>query len=359
MAGTSGKQISPIINLLRNPESFNFYQAVRLLKYAKNYDIPLNAAEFPPSSNVSFLKISHLNFQVSSACSLPSSAIVMLGTVEDPNNQEMSIVNLKVSFFGLTGINGALPHHYTEKLLFNTHQGNFVLKDFFNIFNNKAIELFYKAWKKNHYYVGYKPSRHLLSSDPFSFALESLAGADSKSLISNLKIAKETFAYYASLFCGQVSSAVALEAMLNEYFELPIAINQFQGEWLYLNDRDLSVIGNRNSIFGRYHQLGQDMVLGKRQWVIQNNFRVYIGPVDYTQFRLIHPKSELIFNLVQMIRLYVKAELTFDIQIELKSSEIPICRLNVKESMILGWNTWIRNKPLLKNSKAVVIHINK
>ena len=102
------------------------------------------------------------------------------------------------------------------------------------------------------------------------------------------------------------------------------------------------------------NQLGFTAVIGERVWDIQSKFRLRLGPLDYHQFleflpdRSPVPDRKALFLLVHMVKLYVGIGLDFDVQLVLRSAEVPDCQLEEDSHFgaRLGWNTWLRSQPL-------------
>ena len=60
--------------------------------------------------------------------------------------------------------------------------------------------------------------------------------------------------------------------------------------------------------------------------------------------------------LSQLTRSYVGGEFTFDLQLVLKTGEVPRLRLGGKreDAAHLGWNTWVAARPIVREADDVV-----
>ena len=153
--------------------------------------------------------------------------------------------------------------------------------------------------------------------------------------------------------------AVALEAMLQDYFQVPTRIDQFQGQWLQLEP------SSRTHLDGELgnNQLGVSAVAGDRVWDRQSKFRVRLGPMTYAQFTEFLPDRDPVaerktfFLLVHLIRLYAEPTLDFDVQLVLKAEEVPDCQLTGDGTFgaRLGWNTWLLTRSATVDAEDVVL----
>jgi type VI secretion system protein ImpH len=149
------------------------------------------------------------------------------------------------------------------------------------------------------------------------------------------------------LLAQQVRSAAGLRAMLQDYFRLPVEVCQYQGQWLRIEPAQQSQLR-----LGGNNQLGHTTVIGDRVWDTQSKFRIRIGSLGYDDFLEFLPDRAPVSNrkalylLVHLVKLYVGPSLDFDIQLVLKSSEVPECQLQPEPAFgaRLGWNSWCRSQ---------------
>jgi type VI secretion system protein ImpH len=91
--------------------------------------------------------------------------------------------------------------------------------------------------------------------------------------------------------------------------------------------------------------------------VAQGKFRLRIGPLTYAEFCRFFPDGgDLLRPVCQLARSYVGPEFAFDLQLVLKPAEAPGLRLGGKAGVRsrLGWNTWLRSRPLTREVDDVV-----
>ena len=358
--------------LFQEPYRFEFFQAVRLLERLA----PERRTVGRQASSGNEI----VRFHVPATMAFPASPIheIDVPTEQQPTPQ------MWVNFMGLTGPSGVLPRHYTEMLV-RRHidfrgPERFVLQDWFDLFNHRLISLFHRAWEKYRFWIPYERGEHLREMpDTFTQTLRSLIGLGTPALHNRLQVAvpqipahapgeRETtptriqdlsLLRYAGLLAQRPRSAANLEALLADYFLVPVQVEQFQGQWLQLEDSDQSQLGSNEPTA----MLGTGAVVGPRVWNVQGKFRVRLGPLTYQQFCTFFPdhsptsQRKTFFLLSQLVRLFAGPEFDFDIQLTLRREEVPPTRLAADDEVgpRLGWNTWLCNSPPEQDAEDAVI----
>lgn len=331
--------LSSLKKLLTSPQSFDFFQAVRLLESSAQGKFYPVGYDYEPQQEVA-------RFHSAASLAFPASSIIRMF---HPNI-------LEVSFLGLFGANGLLPTHYTELVIKCFQEKDTELKDFLDLLNHRLISLFYRAWKKYHFYVGYEQVQHgIESADHFTQALMSLVGNGTAYLKNRSLINDETWLYYAGFFTGLSRPAINLEALLSDYFSVPIKIKQFQGKWLFIAEHDQTRLDNKNS----FNALGVTSVVGQRIWNIKQNFQICVGPLSQQQFKNFLPNGEWLRLLVTLTRRYVGFNLNFDVQLILAAQDMLFCCLRYENSTALSWNTWLMSKNSLFDAGDTILNIKK
>jgi type VI secretion system protein ImpH len=244
---------------------------------------------------------------------------------------------------GLVGAAGALPHHYTASLLRRIRDKDVALRDFLDLFHHRLLSLFYRAWGKYRLPLAYERSKAESGAgeDPGSRALFCLVGLAPESLRGRVAVDDEVFLHYAGHIAHHPRSATALEALLADYFAMPIRVVQMVGQWLHLDVADRSRLAA-----GGNNRLGE-VVVGRRVWDVQGKIRLRVGPLSRAEFRRLLPDGTALRPLGQLARTYAGPELDIDVQPVLRAEEVPWCRLDGSgpDRPRLGWNTWVRRRP--------------
>ena len=132
-----------------------------------------------------------------------------------------------MNFMGLFGPLGALPLYYSEMIRERLRAKDTTMVAFFNIFNHRMISLFYQAWEKYRFTIAYERGER----DRFSHHLLDLIGLGTVGLAEAADRAGRSLLFYSGLFALHARSATALRQILEDYFDVPVEVEQFVGAW--------------------------------------------------------------------------------------------------------------------------------
>lgn len=258
--------------------------------------------------------------------------------------------SVRASMAGLLGPLGAMPPSYNELVIREQRNRAHGLSSFFDLFTSRLAELFVDASEK------YRLARRLRwspdrSGNAFIRALFSLAGFGTARLKEKVRPDDELILRFSGFFAARTRNAVNLQAMLQEFSGLPVAIELFKGRWLTIPESERSRMGQPQGV-----QLGINSMAGAAIHDFGGSFRVVVGPVGYEDYRSLSPGSANIDALFALTRLYVDPSLDFDIQVVLKKEHIPFCQLGGRgDPPRLGWNSWARVAAADRDSDDAII----
>jgi type VI secretion system protein ImpH len=279
----------------------------------------------------------------------PPSPIYEITRGEGPDEP----VHMTVAFMGLTGPQGVLPRHYTEMVMDRLKENDRTLLVFFDLFTHRFISLFYRAWEK--YYLPTLFEQTVgrnKGKDPVSESLFALLGLGTDGLKENLDFKSSSLLGYVGLLSQRPRSAASLQQILQHYFELPVKVIQFIGEWLTLSEGDHTRLSTNDA----NNVLGATTVAGTRVWDQQARVQIQLGPLNLTSFTRMLPSGETYPALVQLTRFFIGQELNFDVRPILKAEEVPFCQLkdDVECPPRLGWTTWLKCEEFTQDARDVV-----
>jgi type VI secretion system protein ImpH len=325
----AGLTDSPIgQQLVEDPCSFEFFQAVTLLQRLR--------ADLRPVGDFSSPSDEVVRFKANPRLAFPASEIQKL---EAPGNAQPEMM---VNFMGLTGPMGVLPYTYSELILERARAKDYGLAAFLDIFNHRAISLFYRAWQKSRFPVTYSLGG---KRDLFTQYLLDLVGLGTTGLRDRLEVEDEALLHYVSLVAMQSRSAEALEEILADYFEVPVEIQQFTGGW-YALDRATQCAMTDEETASR--QVGEGAVVGDFVWDRQARVRIRIGPLGMERYCDFLPEGSAYKCLVAITRFFSNQTLDFELQLVLDRSDVPGVELDADSDhpARLGWISWAKIAPL-------------
>jgi len=324
--------------LFAEPYSFEFVQAVRLLQTFYPNRKPVGLFSSPDSEIVRFGARAVLTF--------PASEVHELD--ERPGRAPL----MRVNFIGLIGPLGVLPLYYTELVSERLRERDRVLRDFLDIFHHRIISLFYRAWQKYRFQVGFEQGR----GDAFSQYLLDITGLGTKGLQRRQQIRDVSFLYYAGLLAQQPRSAEALRLILHDYFEVPVSVEQFLGAWYQLDESSQC---NLEDAFESCQQLGFGAVVGDEIWDPQSRVRIVLGPLSLKRYLDFLPSGTAFKPLQSMTRFFAGDEFDFEVQLLLKREETPRLQLGAigDEAPQLGWVSWSKTREMEYNPCETILQL--
>jgi type VI secretion system protein ImpH len=259
---------------------------------------------------------------------------------------------MSVNFMGLTGPLGLLTPYYTEYIIERTRRKDYALRDFLDIFNHRAISLFYQAWKKYRSNITQEDT----GVDQFSHQLLALVGLGTPGLQGRQAVEDETFIHYAGLFSQNPRSALALEQILSDYFGVAVAVEQFAGAWYKLDRSSQSSLDDSGSSTG---MLGFGAVLGDEVWDQQSVVRIRLGPLSLSQYLDFLPTGTAWEPLRSLVKFYFNDQLDFEVQLVLRRDETPRCELGSlgDDAPRLGWTTWAKTNDMQRNPDETILRL--
>jgi type VI secretion system protein ImpH len=320
---------------------FDFFQAVRLLGWV-----------FPGRSGVGGKAKPHeevARFGARLSLAFPPSAIHDIEWTPDTPAPARVIV----AFMALTGTQGVLPFHYTERMIARKAVKDHTLSAFLDLFNHRMVSLFYRAWEKYHRAALYEAAvLHGERPDAFTHSLFDLIGMGTEGLRGRMRIHDESLLLYAGLVAQRPHSASALRGILRDYFGMPVEIEQCLGNWHTLEPEDrcyLSPEQERN-------QLGEGAILGEEVWDQQARFRIRAGPLEFLRFLDFLPGAPGLTKLLELTEFLTGRAAAFDVQVVLRKREVPYCRLDDEglDAPRLGYMGWLKTEDFICDAHDAV-----
>jgi type VI secretion system protein ImpH len=322
--------------LRREPYTFDFFQAIRLLEKFRPERKPVGQFVHPEA------EIAH--FRAHPSLAFPASQIQDLEWPED------GPVRMLVNFMGLIGPEGVLPNPYTSLIIERQRDGDNTLRDFLDIFNHRIVSLFYRAWRKYRVDVACERGEREL----FSRHLLSLLGLGTEGMRDRQTLSDESLIYYAGLLAQRPRSAQALQQILSDYFDVPVAIEQFAGGWYRLDRETQCRVSEENTDSG---ELGFGAVVGDEMWSQQSRVRIVIGPLTLERYADFLPDGQSFEPLRGWVRFFSNDEWDFELKLILEREQVPACTLGADGASgpQLGWVSWVKSAPFQRDPGDTVL----
>ncbi|MGL4325522.1 MAG: type VI secretion system baseplate subunit TssG, partial [Beijerinckiaceae bacterium] len=227
------------------------------------------------------------------------------------------------------GPQGALPSALNEEASLYLMRGDDALPRFLDLFNNRFLQLFYRAW------ANARPIAQAdrPDADRFRAYIGSTIGLGSP-LAANLDSVPDAVKlYYAGLMGAQAKSASRMASLISGVFGLRCEVQEFVGTWLVLPAADRSRIGGVNAT------LGQALMLGERTYSVSDKFTLKLTTASLADYEQYLPTGKRAEYLSDLVTFHLGEELDWDVQLALPAREARPMVLG--QSGRLGWTSWM------------------
>lgn len=305
--------------LFERPWSFSFFQAVRLLHRFDTFRHPLGSFE-RPSSHVA-------RIGVPTTIAFPASEVQALQPAGS------AAPELSVNFLGLIGPQGVLPYWYSIVIDEAGRSRNHAAKAFLDIFQHRMLSHFYRAWEHGHHEVAWERG----GEDSLEPVVRASAGVGSPGLQHRMGIADASLMFYSGLLGPTQRSAIGLEQLLCDYFDLPIRVEQFVGGWFALDRSAMLSLDDESPSA----ELGIGSVIGDAIWNEQARARIRIGPLKRADFERFLPSGLAYSELQELVRFYSDDAVEFELQLVMRRDDVKGTSLGDSGALPLGWGSWM------------------
>ncbi|MFV0491056.1 MAG: type VI secretion system baseplate subunit TssG [Pseudorhodobacter sp.] len=309
-------------NLQRSPARFDLSTALRIAEAeARARDLPMVIDAQPGA---------HL-------------ALAPVETV----NADDRMIRVTANAMALVGPMSPLPIQYTELAARDRRRRAGGLSAFLDLFSDRLTWLFIEASEK--YSLPKLLRWYRPNANGILRALNALIGFATPGLEDRTPLKGNTTLQYAGLLSQRTRSAVGLRALAQAELGLPVQVQQFHLRWRKLPQSEQSQMDGTV-------RLGANALAGAHVPDRSGQCRIIVGPVRYPDFMSLEKGQPRIERLHRLVRLYLGPVLDYDIQIILDRRDLPETQLGGgAPSARMGWNSWARNEPAIRDSDEAVI----
>jgi type VI secretion system protein ImpH len=245
-------------------------------------------------------------------------------------SQQGDKIKLQLFGLGIWGAQGAMPLHLSELAYSRYTHHDHSLIDFVDIFHHRALSLFYRAW----FLSQDTASLDRKDDERFSFYVGSLIGLDPAELSPAPLPIHPRLAASAHLI-REARNPDGLLGAMQYYFEVPVRMEEFELQWIFLEGKDQTALGDDRSAT----LLGDGAILGNTVQDRQYKFKLLIGPLTLAQYIRFSPWGSDLSVLRELVRSFIGFEYAWDVQLVLASAQVPQATLDGSHQ--LGYASWL------------------
>jgi len=249
-------------------------------------------------------------------------------------------------FFGVFGPHGPLPLHLTEYVYDRIHNARDpTLARFADCFHHRLASLFYRAWADS------EPTAQFdrPEDDRFGDYVGSLFGIGGEASRDRDAMPDLAKMHYSGHLACQTRHAEGLASILNDFFQVPIKLEQFVGHWMALPDDCKLHLGATP----RTGTLGVSASIGAFVWDYQQKFRIIVGPVTLPEYLRMLPGGVSLRRLAAIVHNYAGQVLSWDVRLVLNKDEVP--KTTLGQFGQLGWTSWLGSETRSENAADLVL----
>jgi type VI secretion system protein ImpH len=331
-----------IVDLLRNPQRFSFYQAVSLLEsFAEEQageEESVDVGYFGPVSR------EVVRFRPHASLGFPAADLKRITQEDGPQGSKFL---MEVNFMGLYGSVSPLPAFYTETIIQDS-DGESNRRDFLDLFHHRAISLQYRSSEKyllsNRIRPGMKDE---VCNWLFSLlGFRGVMGLDSPPLKHPNRLLANL-----GLLATQNRSAAMVAKIISHYFaHIPVNVEEFIQRKVHISSEQRSYLGKNNTT------LGENMTMGASLQDRAGKFRLWLGSLPLNRFSDFLPGQSDYDELLSLVRYLLQDPLAFDVGLILEQKEVPELNLKADNPCRLGWSAWLGQPP--EGDKHIIIGEN-
>ena len=294
--------------LLADPSGTGFFQAVRLL------------SGWLMQLGISREQVFHdcLRLHGSASLSFAPGEIEQLWL--EPQADGETQVHVRAAMLGFLGAHGSLPLHYTETLARHERQtGNDAPRAWLDALSHRAMVLFYQAWSR--YRIECQMDADGGDFLPLQLALAGAWPAEVARQADGLPA--HVLAHYAAVLRHRPVSAEVMQAVLAEYFGVPVRLQRLLGAWFLRARQERTLLATTHA------RLGSGAMLGERCRRADLRVRLILGPLARRAYEDFLPGRPGALALRHMLALFGLPGVSYEIRLVLRREDVRGCVLGM------------------------------
>jgi type VI secretion system protein ImpH len=242
--------------------------------------------------------------------------------------------NIISNFLCLYGTSSVMPTFYTEELMQQENEENYILRAFYDLFNQRTYSLLIEIVLKNRLMLSILEFK---DSQAISF-INSFLGINKSNLINNKKINSFKLLKYIDILNSSIKSLDSLKIFLKDLFDLDIDIQENIKVQIPIHKTQQNSLAKKNS------NIGNNIYLGSKVTDYSSTFKIIIKNISFDNFNQYLPKTKNFNDFLKAINLFLEKScyyyiIEFDIKDDKTNLEnIPLGNIN---HSLLGKNTFL------------------
>ena len=334
MAITSGQPRTSVAeDLFKNSFQYEFHQAIKILQIL-NPHLEKIGQGLQASKEIVTIK-TNITF------SPPPSDIYTLEPSHTPHEGALMSIN----FMGIAGHGGPLPDPYSEIIIDRIRFQDHAFADFLDIFGHRFASISHRI------HVKYNITLEMVKphQTPVAHMIFAIAGITDPETHEKGLIPAHSYLKYAGHLWRQPKSVNGLRTVLTDYFGLDMDIEEFIGQWLYLEDSQITKIGSSGSM----NALSDTASLGDKACNCTQKIRIHIKSIALKSYTEFFPGGVLNQKISVFALQYLGDWCDFDFAVQLNQRDIPYTKLD--STAHLGWTSWLKVEKKKPEVKWVIL----
>lgn len=265
---------------------------------------------------------------------------------------------LRTCGFGLLGGSGELPMAWSAHALEREQRGDTGFAAFFDVFHHRMLSFLYRAWCSARFPLAAEASE----PNPMDGFLWSLLGLTDSAVPDEIVPALLSS---AALLMPRSRPAEALRCLLENYFDVPVEIEQFRGGWRQFDERQYTRLDDAPPDPRPEWQLGRGAAAGGEAWDPQAAVRIRLGPMPRDRYEEFLPGGPAYVAVRQLTDFFAHGSFDYELNPVLRREDVPRVRLGESPEprspqyqaaeVRLGWTTWLTSRPLDRDADETVL----
>ncbi len=309
-----------IAQLLAQPGRFDFFQALRLLE------------AWLARQGLDADQVFERGLCLHGSASLAFAP----GQIEHCWVDDEGRFHVRAAMIGFIGLHGNLPLHYSDAI--DRHErdtGDDGPRAWLDGLSQRALSLFYQAWAR--YRIECQGDADGGDFLPLQLALAGMAPDALEPAPDALPAHVQ--AHYAALLRHRPATAEVMQAVLIDYFGVPVRLQRFIPVWAVRAPHEHTRLAGANAV------LGGGAMLGERCRRADLRLRLVLGPLSREQYDDFLPGRPGAVALRQMLALFGLPCVSFEVRLVLHRDAVRGCTLNGADGACLGQHAFLLGGP--------------